>query len=198
MTNEIIVLLGHKGSGKTYLSRKIIERKDSYIIYDPVRNFSGSGTIIEDPQSAIEYLKKKPQGFKIVYQPDSSSLEKDVFLSEFKKICYIVHCLSNTYFLVDEIDTYVKPTSCPHYFNNLIQRGRHLGISLIVTTRRPQETTRHLTAQSDILISFNQHEPSDIKYLGTFFREKAQELRSLPPYHYIKFERGEVSVNQPI
>lgn len=200
MKNQIIIVLGKKGSGKTYLMRRLIADKLRVVIYDPLRQFPGSGVIIAQPVPLIEYLKARGPGeFKAVYQPDFSARDdKDIIQREFKTVCRIVDCLSDVYFVIDEIDLYTSHSACPAYFNNFIQRGRHKRISLAVTTRRHTETTRHLTAQADILISFHQHEPNDIKYLGGFFGSLAQDLPRLPPYHYIKYDNGTVTKEKPI
>lgn len=197
MTNEIIVLLGRKGSGKTSLAKHMIRDKRRLLIYDPMGQFSDCGVVINDPVVLIEYLKRNIAGsFRVVYQP-ADDIGTDIAV-EFENTCEIVHCLEDLYFVVDEVDTYAQSNNCPPYFNNLVQRGRHKRISLVVTTRRHTETTRHLTAQADILISFSQHEPNDLKYLGTFFGKEADNLPTLPPYHYIKFEHGKVTLERPV
>lgn len=200
MKNQIIVVLGKKGSGKTYLTRRLITDQRRLVIYDPLRQFSFSGVIFTAPAPLIEYLKARgPRGFQVVYQPDFSAGDNtDIIQREFQKICRIVDCLSDVYFVIDEIDLYTSHSSCPAYFNNFIQRGRHQRVSLVVTTRRHTETTRHLTAQADILISFHQHEPNDIKYLGGFFGALAHDLPRLPQYHYIKYDNGVVTREKPI
>jgi len=197
MQNEIITILGRKGSGKTRLSKHIIRAKKRVLIYDPIGQFSDCGVVINNPMILIGYLKRNfTRNFRAVYQPPDD-ISTDI-AKEFKHVCEIVHCLEDIYFLVDEVDTYVTSSYCPPYFNNLVQRGRHKRISLVVTTRRHTETTRHLTAQSDILISFSQHEPNDLKYLGTFFGKEAEKLPTLPLYHYLKFEHGKVTLERPV
>lgn len=200
MQNQIIVILGKKSSGKTYIARKVVAEKPRLVVYDPIRQFSGCGVSINTPEDLIVYLKANCAGkFRVIYQPEFTMADdKDIMQLEFKNICRIVDCLYDVYFVVDEIDSYTSAAYCPPYFNNFIQRGRHARISLVVTTRRHTETTRHLTAQADILISFHQHEPNDIKYLGGFFGELANELPKLAPYHFIKYDNGKVTLNKPI
>ena len=201
MNNQIIVILGRKHYGKTYMAKYLIKDKPRVLIYDPNRQFSDCGVIINDPVDVIEYYKRNYNGnFRIVYQPEFYVFEtkKDILLSEFENICHFVNVAKDLYFLIDEVDKYVQATSCPAFFNNLIQRGRHIGVSLIITTRRHVETSRHLTAQADVLYSFNQVEPNDIKYLKTVVGSIAERIPSLPPYHYIKYENGEATEHKPI
>lgn len=198
MTNEIVVILGRKGSGKTYLAKQIIRTKPRALIFDPVCQFSDVGVIINDPLALIQYLKARGAGpFRAVYQPITGPLETDITATEFRNICEIVWCLNDVWFLVDEIDTYAKANYCPPFFNNLVQRGRHKQISVMVTTRRHTETTRHITAQADTIITFRQHEPADIKYLGTFFGSEADKLPTLPPFHFLKYCDGIITPGGP-
>lgn len=201
MNNEIIVILGRKHHGKTYMAKSIIRQKSRVVIYDPNRQFSDCGVIFNDPLAVIEYYKINFHGsFKIVYQPEFYTFDtrKDILLAEFESICHFVNVAKDLYFVVDEVDKYIQATSCPAFFNNLIQRGRHIGVSLIVTTRRHVETSRHLTAQADIIYSFNQVEPNDIKYLKTIMGGMAEKISTLPPYHFIKYENGEATEHNPI
>lgn len=201
MNNQIIVILGRKHYGKTHLAKHLIRDKSRVVIYDPNRQFTDCGVVINDPQDVIAYYRRNYWGkFRIVYQPEFYSFEvrRDILLAEFENICHFINIAKDLYFVVDEIDKYVQANWCPAFFNNLIQRGRHIGISLIVTTRRHVETSRHLTAQADVLYLFNQVEPNDIKYLRTLIGDMAQNIPSLPPRHFIKYENGIATTHEPI
>jgi hypothetical protein len=53
-------------------------------------------------------------------------------------------------------------------FIDLVNFGRNRGISLICTAKRAAQVSRDLTSQADLIISFRQDEPNDIKYLSEF------------------------------
>ncbi|MDD3906531.1 MAG: hypothetical protein PHS46_08445 [Candidatus Omnitrophica bacterium] len=197
-SNKIIVILGRKGSGKTEYCRAMMKGLTRFIAYDPVRQFS-DGVVFQRVDSLLDFLiNNYHNNFKAIYQPQFNDDDIDTAQEEFVRLARIVQNLSHVYFIVDEIDIYTSAHQCPAIFKNLILRGRHKEISIITTTRRHTETSRHLTAQADIIVSFHQQEPNDIKYLSQFYGEKAASLPSLEPYHYIKYENGITTLEKPI
>lgn len=65
-------------------------------------------------------------------------------------------------------------------FINLVNFGRNRNISMIAVAKRPAQVTRDLTSQADIIISFRQDEPNDIKYLQEFCgRDVDRQVRNL-------------------
>ena len=202
-SNKIIVILGKKGSGKTEYCRAMMKDLRRFIAYDPVRQFN-DGIIFHNPHKLLDFVIRNFHiNHKIIYQPDieTTAYEKDdneKATQEFDLMCRIVQYSYNVNFVIDEVDMYTSANKCPSSFKNLVMRGRHRQISIICTTRRHTETSRHLTAQADVIVSFRQQEPNDIKYLGQFFGEKAQSLPTLEQYHYIKYENGETTIQKPI
>jgi AAA+ ATPase superfamily predicted ATPase len=207
MTNEIIVILGRKGCGKTTLLRKFVSEKKRVIFFDPIGQFS-DGVIIVDPLSLLRFLQINcEKQYRIIYNPDPDSYvadgllddtkEKDYIKRHFAALCEIVRNLYNVYFAVDEVDLVTRPGECPNSFRSIIAHGRHSCISIVATTRRQTETSRLLTSQADVLISFEQHEPADIKYLATFFGEKADGLRTLEKYTYLEWKNGKTYCRVP-
>lgn len=197
-SNKIIVILGKKGEGKTYMCRYLMKGLDRFIAYDPVRQFEG-GVKFWDRSLLLDFVINNYHAkFKAIYQPAFNDDDVDTAQNEFMELSRMVQNLYNAYFVIDEIDIYTSAFKCPAIFKNLILRGRHKGISIIATTRRHTETSRHLTAQADIIISFRQQEPNDIRYLSQFFGDKADALPFLKPYHYIKYENGVATVEEPI
>jgi len=200
MTNEIIIILGKKGSGKSVMARQYVKEKRRLVVYDPMRQFGSCGVVITRRIDLLHYLRANGKGsFRCVYQPEIGLREDDFVKTEFKGICQAVSCLRNVYFMVDEIDNCLSPRQQDNsFFNNMIQRGRHDQISLVATTIRYTDVQRNLTAQADILICYHTHEPSDVQYFKAYFGDMAKELPALPPYHYIKYEKGQSSRHEPI
>ena len=201
MQNEIIVILGKKGSGKTVMARHMVSKKRRLIVYDPMRQFSACGVVLGRFEDILSYVSKNRRGqFRAVYQPEIPLDAKDDRVrAEFIRICDLVNRLVNVFFLVDEIDNCLPPRDRENgFFKNMIQRGRHLAVSLVATTIRYTDTQRNLTAQADTIICFHTHEPSDVKYFRNYFGAMADDLPTLPPYHYVKYEKGNVSRHEPI
>lgn len=200
MTNEIIIILGKKGSGKSVMARHYAAAKRRLVVYDPMRQFSILGVVVHEIEDLGHYLIQNSRGrFRVVYQPDIAFRKDDFVKEEFKAICRLVNCLKDVYFMVDEIDNCLSPRSQDNWsFSNMIQRGRHDRISLIATTIRYTDVQRNLTAQADVIICFHTHEPSDVQYFKAYFGAMARELPALPPFHFLKYEKGQVTRHAPI
>lgn len=201
MHNEIIVILGKKGSGKTVMARHMVSDKRRLIVYDPMRQFSSCGAVLVRFEDLVAYISHNRRGhFRAVYQPEIPlDATDDRVRAEFIRMCDLVNRLVNVYFLVDEIDNCLPPRDRENgFFKNMIQRGRHAQVSLVATTIRYTDTQRNLTAQADTIICFHTHEPSDVKYFRNYFGIMADDLPTLPPYHYVKYEKGQVSRHAPI
>lgn len=200
MQNEIVVILGKKGSGKSIMARHYVKDKRRLVVYDPMRQFSDLGIVVESRRDFLEYLIGSYDGkFRIVYQPVFEMASHDIIATEFQWICHSVSCLKEIYFMVDEIDSCLSPRDQENfYFKNMVQRGRHSGISLVTTTIRYTDVQRNLTAQADTIICFHTHEPADTRYFRGYFGAMAEDLPALPPYHFIKYEKGQVTKNDPI
>lgn len=200
MTNEIITILGKKGSGKSVMARYYVRDKRRLVVYDPMMQFSSLGVVINNRLDLCHYLKlNMRRSFRVVYQPIIGLREDDFVKTEFREICRILSCFSNIYFMVDEIDNCLSPRGKDNgFFSNMIQRGRHDQISIVATTIRYTDVSRSLTAQADIIICFHTHEPSDVKYFRNYLGAFADQLPALPPYHFIKYEKGQVTRHEPI
>jgi hypothetical protein len=201
MQNEITVILGKKGSGKTFLAKRQVTDCRRLICYDPMHQFGDIGVCVSQFPDLVAYVIANRRGrFRVVYQPEiAPDAQGDIVRGEFVRVCDLVNRMVNVYFLVDEIDNCLPPRDKENgFFKNMIQRGRHAAVSLVATTIRYTDTQRNLTAQADKIVCFHTHEPSDVKYFRAYFGKLADELPTLPPYHFIMYEKGQVTKNEPI
>lgn len=185
MANKIIAILGRKGSGKTHLARKMVENASRVVFFDPQRQFTDCGVVINDWVSLVEYIEEVRSGsFRIVYQPQFQVRgDEDMILKEASFVSRCVGKQMNLVFVIDEIDRCIGRD---YTIKNLGQTGRHSGISIIATTIRYTDTTRDFTAQCDSVISFQCTEPGDVRYFKDRFGDLALRLPNLPLYHYIR------------
>lgn len=199
MQNEIIVILGRKGSGKTYLARRIMADKRRLIVFDPKWQLSDLGLVIHNPIDLISYIKANHSGsFRVVYQPDVDIQEEGALFRDFQDVVACAYYTKNLYLFLDEIYLYTSRTKRGNVLENIINSGRHDQISIVATTIRHTDTSRNLTAQADMLIAFQIQEPSDIEYLKTYFGPLAEKLPTLPARCFIKFHHGTASEERPV
>jgi hypothetical protein len=84
----------------------------------------------------------------------------------------------------DEVDMMMAPAHVPGYAYRIINAGRHRGIAIYATARRPAAMSRHLTAASTRALSFRVIGVTDGDYLRRqFFPDLGRGLPSLKPGH---------------
>lgn len=199
MNNEITVILGRKGSGKTYYARVMMANKSRMIAFDPKWQLSDLGVVIHNALDLIRYIKANhARTFRVVYQPDVDIHEEGALFKEFQSVVACAYYTKNLYLFLDEIYLYTSRSKRGNVLENIINSGRHDQISIVATTIRHTDTSRNLTAQADSIIAFQIQEPSDIEYLRTYFGDLAEKLPTLPPRHHIKYIHGKAEYGNPI
>lgn len=186
--NTITTVLGKKGSGKSFFTKKVlIPLFPRLIIIDPLDEYNyfyayDLKTVVEVTKA--NWASKKKQ-FRIVYRPLDE--HEDLFFK-------FVYGLSDITVLIEEVDGYSNGKVIDPYLERLYKYGRHKNINLICISRRPAEIGRLLTAQSDIIISFLQTEKRDIDYFKNF-TDDPDQLKRLRVGEY-KVLLGESELNR--
>jgi predicted AAA+ superfamily ATPase len=126
LTNEIVVILGRKGSGKTYLARRLLADKRRLIAFDPKCQLSDMGVVIRDPFELIEYIKANFQGsFRVIYQPDVDIYSDGSLYVEFQNVVATAYYTKDLYLFLDEIYLYTTRSKRGNILENIINSGRH-------------------------------------------------------------------------
>ena len=88
---------------------------------------------------------------------------------------------------VDEIDRLAPPYRIDPVLATIANEGRHYGITLVGTARRPRRVHRDLTALADVLYCARITEPTDLRYLADLVGPTAvKPLPTLPPYRFLE------------
>lgn len=185
-TEKIIeVILGKRGSGKTYLAKKVLSRYRRYLVFDTLGEYKDEGVVVQSLVELSEFWQKVYRGpFRIIYQP----LDPE---SEFDQICSQVWLCENLTFLVEEVDRYARPLAMSVPFKEIIQRGRHHDITFIGVTQRPHGVDKLITSQSKAMYIFNTTEPRDIKYFEDVVgSDVVKKLAELKEYEFVKWQDG--------
>ncbi|MCJ7805478.1 ATP-binding protein, partial [Patescibacteria group bacterium] len=98
---KVIVIIGKRGSGKSYLARKLIEREPRLLIFDTMSEYlDGVVFDAEELQQFKAFWKhvyRRP--FRLIYRPLVPEKEID-------EIAELVYLLGNMTFVVEEVDCY--------------------------------------------------------------------------------------------
>ena len=171
MDNLIIFIAGKKGSGKTSFAKKsVLPAFSRLLVIDSLSEYENGFIVnsIPDFINVVEANYNKPF-FTIIYRPLD---EKEA------KFFEIVKELHDVSIVIEEADMYSNPYKQDKNFERLVRYGRHFSQDLIVISRRPAEISRNVTAQADIVLTFQQTERRDIDYFK-YYTDQAENLSKL-------------------
>lgn len=171
--NYIIGILGKKGSGKSELVKGSLPFINRYIVVDALHEYDG--IIIYELEDLIAFIRGYNQtNYKVVYRA-KNKFDTEDFLR-------LSTAMNDFTMVLEETDFYCNPHKINEYLEHNIKYGRHYNRNLIWVSRRPAEINRLLSSQSDLLISFKQTEPIDLKYFSYYTFNK--DLKNLNEFEY--------------
>ena len=177
--NVVITIIGRKGSGKTTLAKEISLEQKRLVIIDANAEYE-IGEVCWGLQECTAKLVQHENSKRFRISCRCLAVEDNLRLIG---LCYHLH---DCWIVIDETSMYASPTSVPDEISRLVRFGRHRRLSLVFIARRASEIPRDITANSDLLITFRQHEPRDIQYLKAIHSD-ADRCLHLPDYHFAVF-----------
>jgi len=175
---SIITFTGKRCSGKSYfLKNAIIPQIPSFILWDVNHEHQFPNVPITYKQEEIIPLFQQYR--KVVYRP----LDKSTY--NFTCFCRICSRLHDYALIIEEVERYATRWSSPEPFNWIIDTGRHRGIALLVTCRRPADLAARIKSNSDYVFMFHQHMTNDIDYLVDWTGEEAYSLKDIEQYGFL-------------
>lgn len=186
--NEIGVVFGRKGSGKTYWARGYVDKYSGpVLIWDSAADFAGPACAHPVRNAAVFY------GFADVLEAASAGRFDDssrivvqegrnaAGLASFERACAWTRRAGNMLFVVDEVDLFCSPSRIPDALSDCVSLGRHSCLDMLFLARRPAEVHREITSQADWIRAFKTTEPRDLVYLeqvgGKVFAESVRNRR---------------------
>jgi len=182
MKNEVILITGQRGQGKTTYIKNQISLYNRVIIFDLLGEF----TYYEMANNLREFFTKlsacKGDNFFVLNYFNPKNSDED-----FRIVCEAVNRLKDIMLVVDEIDYFCSTHSIPKEFDEIVKRGRHQALQLIVATRRPHEIPPIIRSQVSQLVTFRHIEPRDLQYLREIIDLPEEEISKLEKFHYIRW-----------
>jgi DNA helicase HerA-like ATPase len=164
MTPFIKIVLGKRGSGKSYLVKNKLmfsyTECRKIVIIDP--NHEYEGLVAENFGDFVNWFREyeKSPFVKIVCRFENDDDISRLFLQA-KTIGVNYPVL----YVIEETDLFCDPYKIDEHFSKLIRHGRHWKASLICISRRPAELNRLVTSQANEIYVFQFSEPNDLLYL---------------------------------
>lgn len=189
--NQISTIIARKGSGKTALMQYLFFiNPKSCIIFDPtgsIKPFKNRIFVDYESNNLKQVLNKI--GTRIYKQKIDIVVNNCNDVDSVLSLIY--NHLENICIVIDEIDLcYSAQINNDTYLYKICNFGRHKELDLIGVARRPANTPRALTSQSDYLYIGNSNkEPRDIQYLSGFVdRQTLDKYENLESYEFLQFD----------
>lgn len=178
-TNDRVSIFGKTGAGKSYFSKNwLLPNYTHYVFWDVQHQHTSviHDVIVHTPK---ELEKNISEHRRILYQPKSPSA------SDFDAVCKIVFESTNTTLYVDEAASVSTPTKILYWHKIIMQQGRSYNTGIINTSQRPRDIHNTLISESEHLFIFTLNLETDIMKLRQQIGDAADEIRALPPYHFL-------------
>lgn len=188
--NSITCVFGRKGSGKTTLVQEIIREFPRVFVIDSLAEYDKGFSVVDGKRSSIEAMRdtmEEADLFGRSHRPRFRLSLRVLDVLENLELMDYAFEFPGTLIVVEETSLYTKSHFLPTEIAKLVRYGRHRSIDQIYVARRPSEVSRDLTAQADLIVSFQQQEPRDIKYLRDVAGEEAEQVKHLPKYKPMAF-----------
>lgn len=158
--NKIVAIAGRKGSGKSALTRVMLERAQRLFLFDSMGEHHWVEDRFDQVDRADWYIQETAatrEQFVGSLVPQQEDLDAD-----FGLICDSVYDQGNILFGIEEVPMLCTPQHAPESFKRLFRLGRHHNVNMLYTAQRLGECNRGLTAATDVFILFSAAEPRDL------------------------------------
>lgn len=208
---DTIVVIGIKGTGKSYYAawlfeQRVIENNYDFVILDlkPTEHLGlaelpGAEIIVYQP-----YMGDQIDWIKIIERHPRLIIEKgtdctvDKFLAECGKVCKAIMQIGNRYIFVDEAHriapktpTKEQRTNYAEPFLRLITEGRTNGIHVLSVTQRCAMLNSTVISESSEVIIFRLFGKNDMDWITGYIPEDMKEqVPKLENYHCLHYETG--------
>ena len=190
LQNRFVAVAGRKGSGKSCVTRAILQRTNRMFLFDTMGEHFWVPEQFTDLGEACVFLwetVQERQTFQASYISEGSrpqGLETD-----FSEISRAVYEVGNLTYAIEEIPMLTKPQWEPEAFDTIVRLGRHRSINMLYTAQRLSECPRRLTAATDVFVLFRHTEPRDLDAIAERCGpEVAAVVPALDEHEFVVYE----------
>ena len=181
LKERTIGILGQKGTGKTFLTRALINSfKDHCVIYDTIGAFKKEKLNAQNFEVVPNDLEKQAIAWGVISSKTSKNVAVDLSRLTRKEIITFTDIALKTAeykdknIFIDEIADYLpEQASKSEEMERLIRHGRNEGDTFFFNTQRPAQISKNTLNLVDILIVFRLVWNRDIEVLEELFNSLA-------------------------
>jgi hypothetical protein len=167
-SDEVVVVIGRKGHGKTTLLKLLLRPLKRYAIFDILGAYREFGALAPTPAEACVYDKA-------VYIPQTEAIEL-----EYEEFAASVLGCGNRTIVLDEAHWIYRPKGIQKNAQMVLRLGRHVAVGLWLATHRVLDLAKLVYQQADHLFLGQLLVYRDLEELRRIYGpvvEKAKELR---------------------
>jgi hypothetical protein len=176
---RVVLVFGITGKGKTTWTRRMLAAQHRAVIMDPQGEYR-EFTRYDDIDQCLLAMDRPV--FRVTH-PDPAN---------FKWLCLGARAAGRCWLVIEEAH-FIMPSHemPPQEFKDVIYRGRHQEVSVLLVAQRP--TTVHISARSQWsdLITFQQTERADVQWLESVTGQSLP-VQELERGEYLHIAAGEV------
>jgi hypothetical protein len=186
------LIVGRKGSGKSFLGKKIAnEAKGRIVVWDAVGEWAEDKALKRAAsfRSLVEYYAHIAQGGE---QPERMTLGASRgHWPTFLAYCYLsIKTSGGGLVVIEELDAYTSSSDSSEEWNAMVNRSRHAGIDLLCICPRIMSVPVGIRQQADSWLVFKSEDPDVLKEVKRQFGAEAEEIvRNLKLYEHHEFTR---------
>ena len=186
--NFIMLIVGKKGSGKSYFADKFSMKLKRLLVFDTMRIFDNATPVYSIKK--LEKIVNDIKNNKIIEFRYSIRVNNKYF----EYVNSLILSLSNLTYIVDEIQVYCNASKIPENLNVLITEGRHFEINFIFITQRPARLPIIIITNLDVLIIFETQNSRDLDIIESFKYSDIDAIKNLKEYQFycidLKHKKG--------
>jgi len=179
--------VGHKGSGKSYLAKKIAkEYKGRVLLFDLNGEYGSSGPEGIPGLKCFDSLQTYFAWIRLGNKARKCAI--GATWQTFEAFCKYAFSLGNCMVIIEEVSNYTTEARSSRAFRSLYDRSRHADIELVVITSRPAYLPPPFRGQVDEWLAFQTSEPRDLDFWRECKGKKAaEEIRKLKQFETATF-----------
>jgi len=201
--DDIIVIIGRKRSGKSYLIKHYFipvlkAHKISYIIDDHnlLRSGSEYSKFGYNATTLSDIISKQ---YVVVYDREKND---EFFCKLWSAAKMHVKKWGTSVLVIDEAYYHFKyrqkVSTC---IDEALHANRHAGVGLILSTQRVYDLTPISYKQADLIIMFYTREPNELKWISKYISaEAAEKVKNLKQYYFLIYDVNTqmIKIHKPI
>lgn len=189
--NLIALVYGMKGAGKTTLLRRWTAHAERLLVVDVTDDYAADDL---EPVTSLRAAAQQmaARSWRLRLTADLTDAARESYLEDQEPgrlarlgpgAAWLAWAARSCVLVLDELAYWCNPSYTPGPIKLLASYGRHRGVSLLGTSRRPSEIGRNVSAMADVIVCYRTTEPRDLVYLRELFGPEVRRLPELRKFH---------------